>query len=215
MAPSASSGSVEATLEPYGGGTIDQPIQLDASWNCAGQASPAPTASTVPLSTGTSPAARLMSHVPSSYFGCTSNPELNLGGESIIFRYKAIAEVDCQVEGVLGVNLVIYMLYPNNKAMDAAFEHVWVDEVARPKASLGCPLKAFATTVCNYRIGNSRATAGQFMRFLLQYPADPNPTPSITWTSYRYGIIAYLAGAESNDTQAVLDYWSSGDPGPV
>jgi hypothetical protein len=212
MAPSASFGSVEATLEPFGGGTIDQPIQLNASWNCAGEASPA---TTVPPPTGTSPASRLMSHVPSSYFGCTSNPELDLGGESIIFRYKAIAEVDCQVDGVLGVSLVIYTLYPNNKAMDAAFEHIWVDDVARPKASLGCPLKAFATSVCYYRIGSSRTTAGQFMRFLLRYPADPNPTPSITWTSYRYGIIAYLAGADSNDTQAVLDYWTSGAPGPV
>ena len=156
-----------------------------------------------------------MSYVPSSYFGCTSNPQLDLGGASTIYRYQAIAEVDCEVEGVTGVNLAIYMLYPDDKAMATAFEHVWVDEVARPKVSLGCPQKTFATAVCNYRIGRSKSTAGQFVRFLLRSAGDPNPTPSITWTSNRYGVIAYLSGAESNDTQAVLDYWASGVPGPV
>jgi hypothetical protein len=86
---------------------------------------------------------------------------------------------------------------------------------ARPKVSLGCPQTAFATAVCHYRIGRSKSTAGQFVRFLLRLPADPNPTPSITWTSDRYGVIAYLSGAESNDTRAVLDYWATGAPGPV
>ncbi len=217
LSASASSGSVVATLAPYGGGSIDRPIQLHASWNCAGGAAPVTTkpVPTKPEPTGTNPVTRLMAHVPSSYFGCTSNPRLDLGGASTIFRYRAIAEVDCQVEGVTGVNLAIYMLYPDDKVMGAAFEHVWVDEVARPRVSLGCPQTAFATAVCNYRIGRSTATAGQFVRFLLRSPGDPNPTPSITWTSNRYGVIAYLSGAESNDTRAVLDYWATGAPGPV
>ncbi|HTV10260.1 MAG TPA: hypothetical protein VME20_00225 [Acidimicrobiales bacterium] len=217
MSPNASFGSVEAVMYPYGGGSIEKPVQLHASWDCAGEAT-SPT--TVPRTTTSKPASgnpytRLTSHVPSSYFGCTSDPQLSLGGESIVFRYKAIAEVDCEVDGVSGVSLAIYMLYPDDAAMNAAFTHVWVDEVARPKSSLGCPQKSFSTAVCYYRVGNSKSAAGLFMRFMFYYPADPNPTPSVTWTSDRYGIISYLAGANPDDTQQVLDYWESGAPNPV
>jgi hypothetical protein len=217
LSPSASAGSVDATLEPYGG-LIDKPINLRTSWNCAGGAAPPATTtvtkSTSPKAATGNPVARLMALVPSSYFGCTSNPQLNLGGQSTVFRYKAIAEVDCQVEGVAGVNLAIYTLYPSGSAMNSAFEHVWVDQWARPKSSLGCPQKTFTTAVCYYRTGEATSAAGKFVRFMFVYPADPNPTPSITWTSDRFAVISYLAGANPDDTQQVLQYWQTGAPNP-
>jgi hypothetical protein len=106
------------------------------------------------------------------------------------------------------------MLYPSDKAMNAAFQHVWVKQVARPKASLGCPRHSFASAVCNYWIGNSHAAAGQFVRFLFRYSVDSYLIPSVAWTSDRDGIISYLAGTKTNDTQQVLNYWATGAPGP-
>jgi hypothetical protein len=215
LSQSAKSGAVNATLEPYGGSGASGAIEMRASWDCAaGAPTPAPP-TTASASSGGGPAAELMSHVPHSYFGCTSDPQLDLGGQSVLFSYKAIAEVDCEIDGVTGVSLVIYMLYRNDTAMDSAFTHVWVHEVARPPVSLGCPEKSFDTGACNYRIGNSHTTAGEFIRFYYSVPADPDRTPSIAWTSNRYAIISYLAGAESDDAPQVLSYWGSGAPNPV
>ena len=77
------------------------------------------------------PVTILMSHVP-SLFGCTPNSELDLGGAGVAFGYKAIAEVDCQIEGALGVSLAIYMLYPSAAVINAC--SVQVDTAAN-----GCP----------------------------------------------------------------------------
>jgi hypothetical protein len=211
LSTGAVAGSVNATLAPYGG-SVDKAIQLKANWNCGGSSLPS-TGPTTPLAA--SPASTLMSRVPPSLFGCTSNPNRDLGGANVEFRYNAIAEVDCEPDGVGGVDLVVYLLYPSTKAMNAAFEQIFVEKAARPRSGLGCTTKTFLTAVCAYRVGESTTPAGSYVRFFFAFTGDPHTIPAIAWTSDRYDVIAYTAGDESNDTQDVYSYWASGKPNPV
>ena len=119
---------------------------------------------TTPVKAGGGAVSTPMSRVPSSLFGCISNPSRYLGGANVVFRYNAAAEVDCRVDGVAGVKVVIYMLCPNTNTMNAAFDKVFVGKAARPRAGLGCGTKNFVTGV-GYRVGDKKSTAGSYVRF--------------------------------------------------
>jgi len=190
-------------------------LSLAVSLQQPGEAAAAVQTSLQRLGAAQSPFVVLMSHVPSSYFGCTAEPQLDLGGAGVAFGYKATAEVDCEVEGVIGVSLAIYMLYPSKSAMNAAFQHVWVSGVAKPKASAGCASTTFVTRACNYWTGSNKTSAGEFIRFNYTQFGTPGSVPAIAWTTNRFDITTYLAGAESNDRAEVLKYWESGAPNPV
>ncbi len=215
MSRNASTGTIGATLEPYGGSRLSKPVQVAVSWNCAAHSSTPPSGSTTTVAhRSQSPGATLQAMVPSSLFGCALNTARNLGGANVAFAYNATAEVDCPVDGVTGVATVIYLLYPSTSSMNAAFNHVFVGEAARPKSGLGCT-RTFASDVCTYHIGNATTPAGQYVRFFYHYSSDPYALPSIAWTSNRFHVITFISGTAANSTSAVANYWVSGKPNPV